>query len=197
LIRNTTNLDDGHFTNLINQFLQNVPTESRIALYLVGMFFGALKFKALYYKFVPLPTSRLKYQQPTSTSKIESKPPLAYEQIEIGKVEEPANEQYVIPLEESTASGSHPIDTVFDEMFWDILDNRMSKLTKAQQKIIKSCYFAVVNFKGELFTSRNEYMINMLKKKLKDSKAEKPVLTTGIIAEVQAILNEYFPYKQK
>ena len=141
MIRNTTSLEDRQFTSVINQFLQNVPSESRIALYLVGMFFGALKFKELYYKNEPLNISRFKYQPPT-TSKIESKAPTLDDKIEIGRADHLKNEIHTTQVQESLNSDSHLETKIFDEMFWDILENRISKLSKAQQKLIKSCYFA-------------------------------------------------------
>lgn len=194
LIRNSTNLEDKHFTSVIAQFLQNAPTESRVALYLVGMFFGALKFKELYYKNVPLKISRYKFQPPVQ-------PPMQTERIsfnekiKVNDAEDQVNEQLSHSGSDVLKSFAQADAKVLDEMFWDIMEDRLSKLSKAQQKLIKSCYLAVVNFKGELFTSRTDYMINMLKKKMKNSKAEKPVLTPAVIAEVQTILNEYFPPK--
>jgi hypothetical protein len=57
LIRNTSNLEDSIIKKTIEKFYKNVPTETTIALYLVGMFFGTLKFKDIYYKNKPLEIS--------------------------------------------------------------------------------------------------------------------------------------------
>lgn len=58
LIRNTSNLEDSIIKKTIEKFYMNVPTETTIALYLVGMFFGSLKFKDIYYKNKPIEISK-------------------------------------------------------------------------------------------------------------------------------------------
>lgn len=58
LIRNTSNLEDSIIKKTIEKFYMNVPKETTIALYLVGMFFGTLKFKDIYYKNKPLEISK-------------------------------------------------------------------------------------------------------------------------------------------
>jgi hypothetical protein len=58
LIRNTSNLEDKVVKTIIKKFFENVPNETTIALYLVGMFFGSLKFKDIYYKNKPLEISK-------------------------------------------------------------------------------------------------------------------------------------------
>ena len=58
LIRNTSNLEDTIIKKTIDKLYSNVPIETTIALYLVGMFFGTLKFKDIYYKNKPLEISK-------------------------------------------------------------------------------------------------------------------------------------------
>jgi hypothetical protein len=49
LFRNTSNLGDEIIKKIIKKFHNNTPKETTISLYLIGMFFGALKFKDIYY----------------------------------------------------------------------------------------------------------------------------------------------------
>lgn len=203
LIRDANNLDDKKFTDKVSQFLKKVPTEAAIALNLVGMFFGSLKFKELFYKNLPLEISRYKYRISNQSHKQEFEPPKETVQIEIissdnlaKKEEFDIETQSSDQTEKNNVLGRNSNDLTFDEMFWAVLDSKIPQVSKAQHKIIKECYFKVANAKSDPFTSSHqELMVNMLKKRMRESKAKKPEskLTAEIIEKVQSILFEYFP----
>jgi hypothetical protein len=63
LFRNTFNLGDEIIKKIIKKFHNNTPKETTIALYLIGMFFGALKFKDIYYNSKELSITNTKKQR--------------------------------------------------------------------------------------------------------------------------------------
>ena len=199
LIRNTSSLEDIQFTETIKTFLNKVQTETTIALYLVGMFFGASKFKTLFYKYVPLKISRLKYyaHSQSSTEELESAKESKKAAIEnLGVLEVDTNkkqhEKYHVTMHEIILPVNYSDDLAFDEQLCREIEKGISKFTTKQQKIIMDCYSIAAIANGDLFPDRSDYMVNLLKKKMNKSTAKDPnsKLTNDIIKVVQSILTE-------
>jgi len=196
LIRNTTNLEGYQFKNAINQHIENRPIESSISLFLVGMFFGGLKFKEIFYKSSPLKIMKLaNYENPLQViKKIENKE----NEVEIiQKVNSQQGDNSNVVYENPDNNSIADISLKFNEMFWSIVENKIIVYSKEQRKIIKGCFdFALKGDDNALFSSRHVYFINLLKKKAKSAKEKTAIdkkLNQEIIDDIQNFLLSYFP----
>lgn len=199
MIRNTTNIDDNQFNNTISQFLTNIPTETTIALYLVGMFFGSLKYKELYYKNVPLKISRHKHHtfpkyslDKNNSKKLEKKDVIFQSEAnhEVSKSidlkSQDSNNVNCLPTASTTT-------TILDASFWPFINSRVSKFSNEQQKKIKECFSSAINEPLQALDNRSDLFINKLKIKMKNqtTKISEKQLNSEILNEVQLILSEY------
>ena len=176
LIRNTRSLEDYHFTSIINQHLKKVPEETKVALLLNGLFFGGLKFKEIYYKYVPLSISRHKFIKPVEILEAVSNGSLVEKKDIITQ-----NDKEVI-----STNTLHKLS--FDSALWILLEPSLMIYHGNQIKKIKKCFDAIQKKKGEIFEQENDLFINLLKKEMKKSeplKEEKNKITVEMITDIE------------
>jgi len=201
LIRNSRVLEDQTFTDKISRHLSKVPDETKIALLLNGLFFGALRFKELHYKYVPLTISKYNFVKPTEIKPLTTSA-TAFEELKIKeqipkekaeanlpkeKAEEIVSENITHP--ENLNSGKKP----FDQSLWSILEPSLMKYHKEQIKKIKKSFDFIVDYNGEIFNDRDEFFISILKKvvgKSKSPKKETSKISIEIIEEIESKIKQ-------
>lgn len=177
LIRNTRLLEERSFTDIINKHLKKVPEETKVALLLNGLFFGGLKFKELYYKYVPLNITKLKFVRP-----VEVLP-------ELGLIEEKDKSEGNNEKEDSNEIVSQKI--ILDPSLWILLEPTLKGYHHNQIKKIKK-HFDVQSKNGDIFKEEKKLFINELKKEVAKSKKlqEKSKITDEMVADIERKLEE-------
>lgn len=202
LIRRTSDLTAPSFLIEVNRFIQKVPLESSIALFMAGMFFGSLRFKELYYRQVPMLTSNFRskiYVPEIKAGKVKepakNKPKASVKTLQTGnKIETPvkrASKKNVKELKEPIQTTS-PIG--FEKEFLNSLTKCISTLGKEQQKHVVAAFKAALKFdKNDTFTSQPEYMVNILEAKSKSVNGKKGNVSLETVNLVKVFLREMFP----
>lgn len=202
LIRNSRMLEDKNFTDNIDRHLSKVPEETQIALLLNGLFFGALRFKELHYKFVSLPIAKQRFIKPTVVKhdtinaaenfqvSIEEQVLEGKDEIDLNKykVEEIVSENIVIEAEQNRR-----VNSIFDKSLWLSLEPSLRKYHNEQIKKIKKCFDYIVGFDGEMFNDKDQFFIIILKKevgKSKSLKKETSKITIDMVEEIEKIIKQ-------
>lgn len=204
MIRNTVKLEEIQFTEMVLKHRKNAPIETEIALLLVGMFFGALKFKDFFYYHVPLAIMKDKPQISEKQERYAKDKTSIHGPKNISSDFRTTKNHYAGHLTPEMQNLKYNADfskvnndnqPAFDEMFWTVFESKITHLSKMQQKIIKTAYNDIINHKGELFTPRPQDLVNKLREKMKESTAKKidSKLSPEIIDLVETIMFDYFP----
>ncbi len=202
LIRNSRVLEERPFTDKITRSLSKVPDETKIALLLNGLFFGALRFKELHYKFVPLAIARHRFVKPlevkplatliSKSEQVTNKAQNLQVKDEVDtpkeKGEEIASETVVIdPANKNSENKS------FDQSLWLLLEPSLKKYHKDQIKKIKKAFDFVINYNGEMFNDRDQFFISILKKEVGKSKSlknETSKIFIEMVKEIESKINQ-------
>ncbi len=203
LIRNSRMLEDKTFTDKINRHLNKVPEETKIALLLNGLFFGALRFKELHYKFVPLPISKYRFiksaeVKPVTISATESdqdniKKQVLQKKDEVDRSKENVEEivKNSIVIEDELNSRD---ESPFNQSLWLNLEPSLKTYHKEQIRKIKKSFDYVVDYDGEMFNDKDQFFISILKKEVSKSKSlkkETSKITIEIVEEIERGIKQY------
>ncbi len=182
LIRNSRILEDWIFTDKITRHLSKVPEETKIALLLNGLFFGALKFKELHYKYAPLPFARHKFIKASQVKlTIETYPEL--------EKEEKSNLGTEIKKGKVVGSGNKNEDKrIFTQSLWQAFEPFIKKYHKDQIKKIKKSFDYIICYNGEMFNDEDQFFISVLKKEIGKSKnliKESSKISAEMVEEIE------------
>lgn len=211
MVRNTQDLLNSTFYSEVQRFITKQPKEASIAIYLIGLFFGFLKFRELYYRYNPLPISMFKHftKENIIPVKIESKKDrknkskndvkrLKKSIVDTTAVDLEVNIESVkldkFPIGDGTSSKDPGLQSIifqFDSRFIDILETGLSLLsnvTLAQRKVILSAYEKAV-LSGPL-ADQKEYFITSINKDLKETK--RSMKKNDLIEIIFKMIHEHF-----
>lgn len=211
MVRNTQDLLNSNFYSEVQRFITKQPKEASIAIYLIGLFFGFLKFRELYYRYNPLPISMFKHLPMDNIipGKIESKKDrkdtrkndvkrLKKSIVDTTAVDLEVNIESVkldkFPIGDGTSSkdpGLQSINFQFDNGFRSILLEGLSKfkrVTKLQRELVMSSYDKAVQ-SGPL-SDQNAYFIKSLNKDLKET--NRSMKKNDLIEIILKMIHEQF-----
>ena len=201
LIRNSRMLEDKTFTDKISRHLSKVPDETKIALLLNGLFFGALRFKELHYKYVPLTISKYKLVKPTEIKPLTTSA-TAFEELKIKEQIPQEKDEANLPKEKAEEIVSENITQpenlnsgkmAFDQNLWLIFKPTIKKYHKEQINRIEKAFNSILATDISLFENneKENLFVEALKKEVinKKIKKEESKISVEMVKEIELNIN--------
>ncbi|KAA6330831.1 hypothetical protein EZS27_020506 [termite gut metagenome] len=180
LTRNTSNLLDRYFYDEICKFLSNAEKEATVALYLTGMFFGSVKFRELYFKYNPLPISKL------NSPKIEHKIKKENDPITL---ESKINQEYKVDAsasknnsQQQNKESAKTLDIFNNMSFYRLLiDSLPPNTTPAHKKVIQKVLDNLISNDSIKAEDKLNILINNLNTQMNETTAKKAPSKRAVI----------------